>query len=146
MNNKKKIYISGPISGHDIEERRAAFAAVESMLREEGLEVVNPLNVAFPEDCTHEQYMRVDIALLIGCDYIYLMEGWMESYGCVAEMHVAKSAGIKVLHNEEESKFKDVDVALKVTIPVPHGVLSDVLGVDAASIGPVHSTEDEEDE
>ena len=99
MNNKKKIYISGPISGHDIEERRAAFAAVERMLREEGLEVVNPLNVAFPKGCTREQYMRVDIALLIGCDYIYLMKGWDESLGAYTEFVVAYSAGIEFYAN-----------------------------------------------
>lgn len=107
MNNKKKIYISGPISGHDIEERRAAFAAVERMLREEGLEVVNPLNVAFPEDCTHEQYMRVDIALLIGCDYIYLMKGWHSSRGAWLEFMVASSAGIKVYANEHFLSYKE---------------------------------------
>lgn len=112
MNNKKKIYISGPISGHDIEERRAAFAAVESMLREEGLEVVNPLNVAFPEYCTHEQYMRVDIALLIGCDYIYLMKGWDESLGASTEFVVATSAGIEVYANENYLNDKNEALVL----------------------------------
>ena len=112
MNNKKKIYISGPISGHDIEERRAAFAAVERMLREEGLEVVNPLNVAFPEYCTHEQYMRVDIALLIGCDYIYLMKGWDESLGASTEFVVATSAGIEVYANESYLNDKNEELVL----------------------------------
>ena len=107
MNNKKNIYICGPISGHDIEERRAAFAAVERMLREEGLEVVNPLTWPFPEDCTHEQYMRVDIALLIGCDYIYLMKGWYGSRGAVTEFLVACSAGIEVYANESFLSFKE---------------------------------------
>lgn len=107
MNNKKTIYISGPISGHDIEERRAAFAAVERMLREEGLEVVNPLTWPFHEDCTHEQYMRVDIALLIGCDYIYLMKGWYGSRGAVTEFLVACSAGIEVYANELFLSFKE---------------------------------------
>lgn len=112
MNNKKKIYISGPISGHDIEERRAAFAAVERILREEGLEVVNPLNVAFPEGCTHEQYMRVDIALLIGCDYIYLMKGWYGSRGAVTEFLVACSAGIEVYANENYLNDKNEELVL----------------------------------
>lgn len=107
MNNKKKIYISGPISGHDIEERRAAFAAVERILREEGLEVVNPLTWPFPEGCTHEQYMRVDIALLINCDYIYLMKGWYGSRGAVTEFLVACSAGIEVYANEFFLSFKE---------------------------------------
>ena len=107
MNNKKNIYICGPISGHDIEERRAAFAAVERMLREEGLEVVNPLTWPFPEYCTHEQYMRVGIALLIGCDYIYLMKGWYGSLGAVTEFLVAYGAGIEVYANEFFLSFKE---------------------------------------
>ena len=141
-----KVYVSGPITGRDRKEVLYAFNDVRCFLEIMGFEVVLPIENKLPAEASHERHMRCDFGLLLYCDYIYLMEGWMESYGCVAEMHVAKSAGIKVLHNEEESKFKDVDVALKVTIPVPHGVLSDVLGVDAASIGPVHSTEDEEDE
>ena len=127
MNNKKKIYISGPISGHDIEERRAAFAAVESLLREEGLEVVNPLNVAFPEGCTHEQYMRVDIALLIGCDYIYLMHGWDRSRGACVEFVVACNAGIEVYANENflyyeaEEQLASIEASIEIKMRFHRG-------------------------
>lgn len=145
-NNKKKerVYICGPISGRDIEERRRAFGEVKKLLEIMGFEVVLPIENGLPADALHEAHMRRDFGLLLGCDYIYLLEGWMDSHGCVAEMHVAKSAGIKVLHNEEESKYKDVDVELKVTIPVPHGVLSDVLGVNSVKFEEVPA-EDEDD-
>lgn len=127
MNNKKKIYISGPISGHDMEERRAAFAAVERMLREEGLEVVNPLNVAFPEGCTHEQYMRVDIALLVGCDYIYLMKGWDSSRGACVEFVVACNAGIETYANENflyyeaEEQLASIEASIEIKMRFSRG-------------------------
>lgn len=141
-----KVYVSGPITGREREAVLYAFNDVRCFLEIMGFEVVLPIENKLPAEASHERHMRCDFGLLLYCDYIYLMEGWMESRGCVAELLVAKSAGIKVLHNEEERKYKDVNVSLNINMPIPHGVLSDVLGVDAASIGPVHSTEDEADD
>ena len=141
-----KVYVSGPITGREREAVLYAFNDVRCFLEIMGFEVVLPIENKLPAEASHERHMRCDFGLLLYCDYIYLMEGWMESRGCVAELLVAKSAGIKVLHNEEERKYKDVNVSLNINMPIPPGVLSDVLGVDAASIGPIHSTEDEEDD
>ena len=141
-----KVYVSGPITGREREAVLYAFNDVRCFLEIMGFEVVLPIENKLPADASHERHMRCDFGLLLYCDYIYLMEGWMESMGCVAEMFVAKSAGIKVLHNEEESKHKDCDVSLKVTIPVPHGVLPDVLGVDSVKFEEVPAEEEDEDD
>ena len=141
-----KVYVSGPITGRERETVLYAFNDVRCFLEIMGFEVVLPIENKLPADASHERHMRCDFGLLLYCDYIYLMEGWMESMGCVAEMFVAKSAGIKVLHNEEESKYKDCDVSLKVTIPVPHGVLPDVLGVDSVKFEEVPAEEEDEDD
>ena len=141
-----KVYVSGPITGREREAVLYAFNDVRCFLEIMGFEVVLPIENKLPADASHERHMRCDFGLLLYCDYIYLMEGWMESKGCVAEIFVAKSAGIKVLHNEEESKYKDCDVSLKVTIPVPHGVLPDVLGVDSVKFEEVPAEEEDEDD
>lgn len=141
-----KVYVSGPITGRDREAVLYAFNDVRCYLEIMGFEVVLPIENGLPADASHAAHMKADFGLLLGCDYIYLLEGWMESHGCVAEMFVAKSAGIKVLHNEEESKYKDCDVSLKVTIPVPHGVLPDVLGVDSVKFEEVPAEEEDEDD
>ena len=141
-----KVYVSGPITGREREAVLYAFNDVRCFLEIMGFEVVLPIENKLPADASHERHMRCDVGLLLYCDYICLMEGWMESMGCVAEMFVAKSAGIKVLHNEEESKYKDCDVSLKVTIPVPHGVLPDVLGVDSVKFEEVPAEEEDEDD
>lgn len=39
----KRIYISGPISGHNIEERRKAFKEIQSQLEAQGYDPVNPM-------------------------------------------------------------------------------------------------------
>lgn len=139
-----KVYVSGPITGRDRKAVLYAFNDVRCYLEIMGFEVVLPIENGLPADASYAAHMRRDFGLLLGCDYIYLLEGWMESNGCVAEMFVAKSAGIKVLHNEEESKHKDVNVSLNINLPIPHGVLADVLGVDRVKFEEV-AAEDEDD-
>ena len=66
----KRIYISGPISGHDLDERRKVFEMAEVILEKIGFEPVNPIAEAdrHPEDVTTHQHMHRDIALLLKCD------------------------------------------------------------------------------
>lgn len=93
----KKIYISGAIAHHDINERKAAFGRAEKLLRRMGLEPVNPFNNGLPEDADWREHMRADIALLLECGYIYMLRGWELSKGAKLELDVASSCGIKVL-------------------------------------------------
>lgn len=99
---KKRIYISGPISGHDIVERRKAFKEVEWMLQAQGYEPVNPVAEAdnHPEDVTTHEHMKRDIELIMTCDYIYMMRRWTHSKGCKVEFDVATSIGLPVLFEE----------------------------------------------
>lgn len=93
----KKVYISGAIAYHDINERKRAFADAERELERMGLEPVNPFKNGLPEEAHWREHMRVDIALLLGCDYIYMLKGWELSKGAKLELDVASSCGIKVL-------------------------------------------------
>lgn len=141
-----KVYVSGPITGREREAVLYAFNDVRCILEIMGFEVVLPIENKLPAEASHERHMRCDFGLLLGCDYIYLLEGWMESKGCVAEMFVAKSAGIKVLHNEEERKYKDVNVSLNINMTIPPGVLSDVLGVNSVKFEEVPAEDEDETE
>ena len=93
----KKIYISGAIAHHDLNERRATFGAAAAFLREGGLEPVNPFDNGLPQPGDWREHMRVDIGLLLRCDYIYMLKGWELSKGAKLELDVASSCGIKVL-------------------------------------------------
>ena len=61
----KKVYISGAIAHHDINGRRQAVAAAETILRRLGFEPVNPFKNGLPEEADWRDHMRVDIANLV---------------------------------------------------------------------------------
>lgn len=105
---KERIYLSGPISGYDIEERRKAFQEIEWMLNAQGYEVVNPIAHAdaHPEDDTTYKHMKRDIELLLTCNYIYLMRNWTHSKGCQVEFEVATSIGLPVIFEEAGELIK----------------------------------------
>lgn len=98
---KKRVYISGPIGGYDMEERHEAFGRVKEMLMELGYVPISPMDNGLPDDSTREEHMNVDLALLMTCEYIYLMWGWTDSKGAVLETLVARQLGIEVLANED---------------------------------------------
>ena len=93
----KKVYISGAIAHYDLEERKAAFGNAERFLALKGYNPVNPFKNGLPDEAHWREHMRADIALLLGCDYIYMLRGWELSKGAKLELDVASSCGIKVL-------------------------------------------------
>lgn len=93
----KRVYISGAIEHHDLEERRAAFGRAEQLLELHGLKAVNPFKNGLPADAHWREHMRRDIALLLECDAIFMLEGWELSKGAKLELDVASSCGLKVL-------------------------------------------------
>lgn len=97
INMKEKVYISGAIAHHDIEERKKAFADAESQLLKAGYSPVNPFRNGLPEEAHWREHMRVDIRLLLECEFIYMLRGWELSKGAKLELDVASSCGIKVL-------------------------------------------------
>lgn len=90
-----RLYLSGPISGYDIKERKATFKALQEELEFRGFEVVNPMAKDLPDDAPYTEHMRMDIPLLATCDVIYLMDGWRRSSGCLVEVHNAAIFGIR---------------------------------------------------
>lgn len=96
----KKVYISGPISGHDIEERRAEFKKVQVALANDGYDTFNPMENGLPQTATTNEHMRADIKALVDCDVIYLMKKWNHSAGCWTEFCVATSCGLEVMFEE----------------------------------------------
>ena len=91
-----KVYISGPITGHDDYMER--FEATEQYIKNkfgDNIEVVNPakVNSMLPK-MTWKQYMDICLTILPMCDYIYMMEGWEHSTGACIEYGYALASGI----------------------------------------------------
>ena len=93
---KENVFISGPISGYDREERRKAFAAAEKGVYEHWLDavVVNPMTLEEPLDPTWEGYLRRDSQILRLCEGMYVLNGWQESKGSFFELEYAIKMGM----------------------------------------------------
>ena len=93
---KKKVYISLPISGYDLDERKATALAMERKLGNLGYDVFNPLGEQFKDGHSTYKYMKDDLRALLDCDVIMFMKGWNRSAGCKCELDVATAIGIDV--------------------------------------------------
>lgn len=99
-----KCYISGAITGTDGYMDR--FAQAEKELTERGYSVINPakVNAQLPDDTTYEEYMKMSLAMLEMCDYIYMMNGWRNSKGAWWECQYAKTLGKIIIFEEMEEQ------------------------------------------
>lgn len=103
---KQRIYISGPISGYGIEERRRAFKVAQMKLSAEGWEVFNPMENGLLDSASTHEHMKVDIRHLLLCDSIYMMKRWTHSKGCKVEFDVATAIGLDVYFEESAMLVK----------------------------------------
>jgi nucleoside 2-deoxyribosyltransferase len=96
MNRSKRIYLAGPISnmpGHNI----AAFNSAADKLREQGFDVVNPVEMQ-GGDMTMPRafYMRADIAAILTVDAVAVLPNWQASKGATLEVMIAREIDITV--------------------------------------------------
>ena len=107
---KKRVYISGAISGHSLEERRREFKIVQNMLEEKGYATFNPMENGLPADATTSRHMRRDLSVLTRednpFDIIYMMKGWNHSAGCWTEFHDALAIGLEVIFEQIGTPIK----------------------------------------
>lgn len=92
-----KVYISGPITGIPYDKVEMSFNLAENRLKEEGFEVVNPLNNGLAVSSSWREHMKADIKLLMECDTIYLLKGYKESKGAMIEYDLARILGYDVI-------------------------------------------------
>jgi hypothetical protein len=95
---RKKIYISGQISGLEPEEAVSTFNEMENTLRGQGYSVANPTRLGV-EDVGGkgwDYYMKKGIKLLMDCDAIYMLQSWTNSRGAWIEWKLAYDLGMKI--------------------------------------------------
>lgn len=96
----KRFYVSLPISGYDLDERKAEAERIKSKLNFCGLsiiKVITPFDVCPEADKPYSYYMSKDIEALLECDVVYMCKGWQNSKGCLAEFAVAKIYGKEII-------------------------------------------------
>lgn len=97
---KKKVYLSGPISGFFLEERISTFQDVSYLLKMLGHQPVNPFDNGLPSDAEYQDHMRADLKMLLDCDAILMLLDWQQSAGAQLELRVAMACGLELLQVE----------------------------------------------
>lgn len=88
-----KIYISLPITGHDIEEVEASCIYASGVIQAKGHTPVSPLDVSPDPDATYAEHMGNDIEALLCCDAVLFLDDWRTSKGCRLEHEAANIYG-----------------------------------------------------
>lgn len=110
---KKRVYISGKITGLDIRVAEEFFAAAAVKVRQCGDIPLNPMEI-FPENPNWKwhDYMIEDLRLFLmgSIQMVVLLPNWHESRGARIEKAVAEEMKIPVMSLEEyESLSKETD-------------------------------------
>lgn len=90
-----KIYISLPISGHEISKVRELAERVKEEIKNMGHVPISPLEVSTDENAPYSEHMGKDIAALLECDAVMFAGDWRKSKGCQLEYHAASIYGKK---------------------------------------------------
>lgn len=98
MAKNLKCYISLPISGHDLTERRELAERVKAFLIAAGLDPISPLDKGLSDEAPYTEHMRQDLKLLLDCGAICLVKGWELSKGCNVENVVAQTLNLQTLY------------------------------------------------
>ncbi|MCB9377051.1 MAG: DUF550 domain-containing protein [Microthrixaceae bacterium] len=117
----ERVYVAGPIAGKP-NGNYLAFSTAAEWLKERGYLVINPHDVKpldHEGDCPpgpqggeegdgqvrHNApcYMRTDLAAMLTCDAIYLLDGWELSSGARTEFEAARAAGLTVMYQRGDS-------------------------------------------
>ena len=100
-----KIFISGPYRGetpNDIHKNISVAREYAVSLWEKGYAVFCPhLNTAFMDGvCPDENFLKGDLLFLKKCDYIFMLPGWKNSVGAIAERNYALKHKIRTWYAE----------------------------------------------
>ena len=96
---KRRVYVAGPITGYDLDERMRAFRAAADGLKAAGHFAVLPYGIVeYPwnDGLEWTDYLREDIRRLTTCDGIALLHNWQNSKGAIGERNVGMLLGLDI--------------------------------------------------
>lgn len=97
-----RVYLAGPMTGLP-DFNFPAFHAEATILRYQGLTVINPAEHGIVKGAEWADYLRHDIAGLVSCERIHLLQGWEKSKGARLEFQIATELGMAVTHQVEQA-------------------------------------------
>lgn len=102
-----KVYISLPLTGHDIEEVEANCIYciyASGVIQRKGHTPVSPLDVSPDPDATYAEHIGTDITALLVCEAVLFLPGWQKSKGCRLEYEAAVIYGKEMYFDLDEIK------------------------------------------
>lgn len=93
--DRKKIYIAGPVTG--VEGYEGTFSKAADAMRAKGYEPVNPVAPGLVEGYSYRDYINRGFQMLMECDGMLLLPGYMESKGAALELHYALAVGMEIM-------------------------------------------------
>lgn len=115
---KKKVYVSGPMTGYPDNNYDAFHEAAEG-LRARGYAVCNPAETdQFIGELTHEQYLRFDFERVLEADFLVALPHWEFSLGALSELLMAVRMGVKCWRWENFEEYNIItydDVAQAIS-------------------------------
>lgn len=97
-----KIYISLPITGYDLSERKKYAEHLKKNLQliNPQAEIVTPFEVNPDQKISYEEYMGNNIAALLTSDAVYFCKGWNKTMGCRLEHSAAIEYKISKIYEQ----------------------------------------------
>lgn len=98
---RRKLYISLPITGRDLDNVKRHAKKVKGIWEERGYEVVTPFELVEDDNGEMEPLayyaycMGKCVEALLACDGIVMCKGWFDSKGCRTEYSVAEIYGME---------------------------------------------------
>ena len=103
MSERKKIYISGKITGDKNAE--AKFRAAESFLIKTGYDPINPFKIPVHRSISSPRwidYLKADLLEMLkhNCEKIYLLHDWNYSDGAKVEVCLAEKFEYEIIRQK----------------------------------------------
>lgn len=89
-----KIYIAGPMTGYK-NFNRDSFNDEAYLLKEEGHTPLNP--AVLSDGLSQREYMDICFAMIRAADAVYLLQGYEQSKGALAELAYAEKLELEVV-------------------------------------------------
>ena len=97
MDKKSKLYVSLPISGHDMSRVRERCERAR-MEYGDRYDVITPIDLCGgDESLPYSWCMGRCVEALLECDSVVFLSGWETSRGCKAEYEIARIYGLSVI-------------------------------------------------
>lgn len=102
MDQKKVVYIAGPVTG--VDRYWEPFEKAQDDIEALGFIALTP--TWQPKGMSNEQYMRICLAMIDSADGVYFLPGWVKSKGATLER--AYCQYIQKPHTHEIDQLKEV--------------------------------------